>query len=107
VNVTFESRRLYVAPRKSVLFFARVGVRRVRCYVEEDALVDLGRGLREEADLYQRCLLTFDQHRAAIHAAAARLIEADVHRSDGAIVVSKTALALETEPPLAALNTDR
>jgi hypothetical protein len=107
VDVTFESRRLYVAPRKSVLFFAKVGDLRVRCYVKEDALVEPGRGLREEADLYQRCLLAFDQHRAAIQAAAARLIEAGVLEPDGAVVVSKTALALETEPPLAALNTER
>ncbi|MGH8680342.1 MAG: DUF1488 family protein [Burkholderiales bacterium] len=107
MSVTFESRRLYVAPRKSVLFFARRGDQRVRCYVKEDALVDLGRGLREEADLYQRCLLAFDEHRAAIESAAVRLIEAGVHKSDGAVVVSKTALALEIEPPLAALNTDR
>ncbi len=107
VDVTFESRRLYVAPRKSVLFFARAGGERVRCYVKEDALVDLGRGLREETDLYQRCLLVFDQHRAAIQAAAARLIEAKVRESDGAVVVSRTALALETQPPLEALNADR
>jgi len=107
VDVTFEARRLYVAPRKSVLFFARIGDRRVRCYVKEDALVEPGRGLREEADVYQRCLLAFDQHRAAIHTAAARLIEANVLESDGAVTVSKTALALETEPPLAALDSDR
>ena len=30
MNVTFEARRLYVAPRKSVLFFAVVGERRLR-----------------------------------------------------------------------------
>jgi hypothetical protein len=95
VRVTFEARRLYVAPRKSVLFFARVGDQRVRCYVKEDALVEPGRGLREEADLYQRCLLAFDQHRDSIQAAAMRLIEANVLESDGAVIVSSVAIALE------------
>jgi hypothetical protein len=107
VDVTFEARRLYVAPRKSVLFFAKVGDQRVRCYVNQDALVEPARGLREDADVYQRCLLAFDQHRDAIQAAARRLIEAHVLESDGAVVVSKTALALEAEPPLGALNADR
>jgi hypothetical protein len=106
-DITFEDRRLYVAPRKSVLFYARVGEQRVRCYVKEDALIEPARGLREEADLYQRCLLAFDQHRDAIQAAARRLIEAGVPKSDGAVVVSKTALALQVEPPLTALNADR
>jgi len=79
----------------------------VRCYVREDALVEPARGLREEADVYQRCLLAFDQHRDAIQAAARRLIEADVLESDGAVVVSKTALALQAGPPIDALNADR
>jgi Protein of unknown function (DUF1488) len=104
VGIIFETRRLYVAPRKSVLFFARVGDQRVRCYVKEDALVEPARGLREDADLYQRCLLAFDERRDAIQAAATRLIDANVLERDGAVVVSKTALALEAEPPLAALS---
>jgi hypothetical protein len=107
VNISFEDRRLYVAPRKSVLFFARVGDQRVRCYVREDALVEPARGLREDADVYQRCLLAFDQHREAILAAATRLITAGVMEGDGAVVVSRTALALEAEPPIDALNADR
>jgi Protein of unknown function (DUF1488) len=76
LSVIFEARRLYVAPRKSVLFFAKVGDQRVRCYVQQDALVTPARG--DEADLYQRCLLSFDQHRDAIQAAAMRLIDASV-----------------------------
>ena len=107
MRVTFEARRLYVAPRKSVLFFARVGDQRVRCYVKQDALIDPARGLREDADLYQRCLLAFDQHRDSIQAAAMRLIEANVLESDGAVIVSRAALALEAESPLTALNSDR
>jgi hypothetical protein len=103
VDILFETRRLYVAPRKSILFFAKVGERRVRCYVKQDALIEPARGLREDADLYQRCLLAFDQQRDAIQAAAMRLIDENVLESDGAVVVSKTALSLQAEPPLSAL----
>lgn len=99
MDVTFEARRLYVAPRKSVLFFAKVGEHRVRCYVQQDALVE---SAREEADLYQRCLLSFDQHRDAIQAAAIRLIDASVFTTDGAVIVSRTALVLEADLSISA-----
>jgi hypothetical protein len=99
MSVTFEARRLYVAPRKSVLFFAKVGDRRVRCYIQQDALVETARG--DEADLYQRCLHSFDQHRDAIHAAAIRLIHASVLTTDGAVIVSRTELTLEADLPMA------
>jgi hypothetical protein len=102
MNVTFEVRRLYVGPRKSVLFFAKVGDQRVRCYVQQDALVELARG--DEADLYQRCLLSFDQHRDAIQAAAMRLIDASVLTAGGAVIVSRTALTLEADLPVAAFD---
>ena len=104
MDITFETRRLYVAPRKSVLFFAKVGDQRVRCYVRQDALVEPALGLREESDLYQRCLLSFDQHRDAIHAAAMQLIEASVLTTDGAVIVSRTALTLEAHLPISALE---
>jgi Protein of unknown function (DUF1488) len=104
MDITFEIQRLYVAPRKSVLFFARVGDQRVRCYVEQDALIEPARALREEADIYQRCLLAFDHHKDLIQATATRLIEANVGGLDGVVVVSSTALALEVETPLPALE---
>jgi Protein of unknown function (DUF1488) len=104
MDITFETPRLYVAPRKSVLFFARVGDQRVRCYVEQDALIEPGRALREEADIYQRCLLAFDHHKDLIQATARRLIAAKGDQLDGALVVSSTALALEVETPLPALK---
>jgi hypothetical protein len=107
MSVTFEQRRLYVAPRKSVLFFARVGDQRVRCYVQQDALIEPARGLREDADVCQRCLLAYDHHRDLIQAAARRLIEAKVGGLDGVVVVSSAALALQAEAPLAALDSAR
>ena len=107
MSVTFEARRLYVAPRKSVLFFARVGDQRVRCYVQQDALIEPTRALREAADVYQRRLLAYDHHRDLIQAAARHLIEAKVGGLDGAVVVSSVALALQAEAPLAALDSAR
>jgi hypothetical protein len=101
----FEARRLYVATRKSVLFFARIGDEKIRCYVQQNALIEPARGLREEADVFQRCLLAFDQHRRAVESAAKRLIEAKRFDGDGGVTISRTALALEAEPPLVALGT--
>ncbi|HKA58496.1 MAG TPA: DUF1488 family protein [Gemmatimonadales bacterium] len=97
MDIAFESRRLYVAPRKSVLFFARIGDHRVRCYVEQDALIERARALREETDLFQRCLLAFDDHKDLIQAAARRLIAAKVDDLHGAVVVSSAALTFEAE----------
>jgi Protein of unknown function (DUF1488) len=107
VSVTFEGRRLYVAPRKSVLFFARVGDQRVRCYVQQDALIEPARALGEDADVYQRCLGAYDHHRELIQATARRLIEANVGGLDSVVVVSRAALALQVEAPLAALDSAR
>jgi Protein of unknown function (DUF1488) len=104
MDITFENRRLYVAPRKSVLFFARVGDHRVRCYVEEDALIEPARALREETDTYQRCLIAFDAHKDLILATTRRLLAAKGDQLDLALVVSRVALALEAEAPLTALE---
>jgi hypothetical protein len=107
MDITFETRRLYVAPRKCVLFFAKVGDQRVRCYVQQEALIEPARALHENADVYQRCLLAYDHHRDSIQAAARRLIEAKVGGLDGVVVVSSAALALQAEAPLAALASAR
>jgi hypothetical protein len=103
MQIVYEPQRLYVAPRKSVLFFARIDGEKIRCYVDEVALVEPARGLREDADVFQRCLLAFDQHRAAIESAASRLLMAGQLDEDGAVTISSAALALEVDPPLAAL----
>ncbi len=100
MEIIFERRRVYVAPRKSVLFFARVGDRRVRCYVRQDALNDPPQAPREDMDVYQRCLLAFDDNKDLIQAAARRLIEAQTVDALDAVVVSSTALALETTTAL-------
>jgi hypothetical protein len=84
MKILFEARRLYVAPRKSVLFFARSNDEKIRCYVQQDALIEPARGLREESDVFQRYLLVFDQHRHTVESAAKRLIEAKKFDADGA-----------------------
>lgn len=99
MEIVFETRRLYVAPRRSVLFFAKVRDHRVRCYVAEDALIETPRALREESDLYQRCLLAFDRHKDSIQAVARRLLEAKGDDLDGALIVSGSALALASDVP--------
>jgi hypothetical protein len=104
MEITFESRRLYVAPRRSVLFFAKRETEKIRCYVSQDALIEPPRSLREESDVFQRCLLAFEQHRPAIESAAERLIRAREFDADGAVTISTAALGLEVEPPLAALS---
>lgn len=100
MQIVFEPRWFYVAPRKSVLFFARVGEEKIRCYVTQDALVEPARGLREEADVVQRFLLAFDEHRAKIESAAARLLNAALVDEDGAVTVSRpgTCLASRRSP---------
>jgi Protein of unknown function (DUF1488) len=102
--IRFESRRLYVAPRKSVLFFARMGDEKIRCYVAQDALIEPPRSLREASDVFQRCLLAFDQHRGAIESVAARLMKANKLDPDGAVIISRTALGLRAEPSIGALG---
>jgi hypothetical protein len=104
MEIIFETRRLYVAARKSVLFFARVGDHRVRCYVEQDSLIEPARALREDTDIYQRCLLVFDHHKDLIQPTARRLLASKGDQLDGALVVTSTALTLAAMTPLPALE---
>ena len=95
MNVTFEARRAYVAPRKSVLFFAVLGERRLRCYVQEAALLERQSSPRDATEAYEHCLSVYDRNKDLIQAAARRLIEANLLERDGAVIVSSFAFALE------------
>lgn len=97
MEIIFETRRLYVAARKSVLFFARVGDHRVRCYVEQNALIEPARVLREDTDIYQRWLLAFDHHKDLIEATARRPLATKGDQLDRALVLTSTALTLEAK----------
>ena len=101
MNVTFEQKRVYVAPRKSVLFFALIGERRLRCYVQHAALIEAQSAPRDEAEAYKHYLATYDRNKELIQAVARRLIEADVLEPDGAVIVSSVAIALEDGTKLA------
>jgi Protein of unknown function (DUF1488) len=101
MNITFEQRRLYVAPRKSVLFFALVGERRLRCYVQHAALLEPQSVPRDEAEAYKHYLSAYDQNRDLIQTAAKRLIEANALERDDAVIVSSVAIALEDATKLA------
>jgi hypothetical protein len=95
MTVTFENKRLYVAPRKSVLFFALVGERRLRCYVQHAALLEPRSAPRDQAESYKQYLSAYDRDKDLIQAAAKRLIEANMLEPDGAVIVSRLAIALE------------
>ena len=101
MNVTFEQKRLYVAPRKSVLFFAQVGDRRLRCYVKHAVLLEPQSVPRDEAEAYQHYLSAYDRNRDLIQASARRLIEANALEPDGAVIVSSVAIAVEDTTKLA------
>ncbi len=95
MNVTFEARRAYVAPRKSVLFFAVLGERRLRCYVQEAALLGRQNSPRDVREAYEHCLSVYDRDKDLIQAAARRLIEANLLERDGAVIVSSFVFALD------------
>jgi len=101
MNVTFEQKRLYVAPRKSVLFFAQVGERRLRCYVKHAVLLEPQSVPRDEAEAYRQYLSAYDRNRDLIQASAKRLIEANALEPDGAVIVSSVAIELEHTTKLA------
>lgn len=92
VGVEFEQGRLYVEPRQSVLFFARVGEQRLRCYVTRDALVQHCGARADAANAYKYCLRAYDRNAELIHEVARRLIAAKGYAADGAVVVVAAAI---------------
>jgi hypothetical protein len=86
--ISFEYGRLYVEARESVLFFARRGEERIRCYVTRSVLVKRFRAKDDAVNAYKYCLCAYDRNSAAIHAAAKRLLEQDRLAADRTVVVS-------------------
>lgn len=86
-GVEFEQGRLYVEPRQSVLFFARVGEKRLCCYVARETLVGHFGAKHETTSAYKYCLRAYDRNAEAIHAIARQLILAHAYAPDGAIVL--------------------
>jgi hypothetical protein len=94
--ISFEYGRLYVEPRESVLFFARRGEERIRCYVTKSALVKRFRARDDADNAYKYCLCAYDRNSAAIQAAAKRVLEEDRLTADRTVVLG-TELAAEIE----------
>jgi len=73
--IHFEDGRLYVEPRESVLFFARVGEARIRCYVPRATLVEHFGAKDDAANAYKFCVCAYDRNREPIQRIATRLID--------------------------------
>jgi hypothetical protein len=91
--ISFEYGRLYVEPRESVLFFARRGEERIRCYVTKSALVKRFRAKDDAANAYKYCLCAYDRNSAEIQATARRLLEENRLAADRTVVVSPEVIA--------------
>jgi hypothetical protein len=91
--LTFEPDYLYVEPRQSVLFFARIGGRRLRCYVERAALVAHCEAEDEAHEAYRHCLRAYHRNRDMIQAVARALIESSALAPECVVVVSAVAIA--------------
>ena len=92
-GVEFEQGRLYVEPRKSVLFFARLGEARLRCYVTLETLVEHFGARRDIANAYKYCLRAYDRNDEVIQEIARQLILENEFAPDGAIVVGAATVA--------------
>jgi hypothetical protein len=73
--IRFEDGRLYVEPRASVLFFARVGEARIRCFVDRATLVTHFGAKDDAENAYKFCVCAYDRHREPIQELATRLID--------------------------------
>jgi hypothetical protein len=74
--IRFEDGRLYVEPRESVLFFARVGDARIRCYVDRATLVEHFGAKDDAHNAYKFCVCAYDRNREPIQQLARRLLGA-------------------------------
>lgn len=91
-EVTFDDERHYVMPRESVLFFARAGGRRLRCYVERAALLAHFGAPADAHEVVRHCLRLYDANRFRIQTAARRLIADRALAPEGDVIVSGAAI---------------
>jgi hypothetical protein len=93
--ISFECGRLYVQPRDSVLFFARRGEERIRCYITKSALANRFRAKDDRANSYQFCLCAYDRNTTTIQATAKRLLEENRRAADRTVVLGPEVFATE------------
>ena len=86
--IQFEDGRLYVELRESVLFFARVGEARIRCYIPRATLIERFGARDDAANAYKFCVCAYDRHRDAIQRIARRLIDEGGLTWDSEILIS-------------------
>jgi hypothetical protein len=86
--IRFEDGRLYVEPRESVLFFARVGDARVRCYVDRATLVEHFGAKDDAVNAYKFCVCAYDRNREPIQEIATRLLGEVELAADGEVLIT-------------------
>jgi len=86
--IRFEDGRLYVEPRESVLFFARVGEARIPCYVDRATLVAHFGAKDDAANAYKFCVCAYDRNREPIQELATRLIGATGPAGEGEVLIT-------------------
>jgi hypothetical protein len=86
--IRFEDGRLYVEPRKSVLFFARVGEARIRCYVDRATLVEHFGAKDDAENAYKFCVCAYDRNREPIQELATRLIDEAGFAADAEVLIT-------------------
>jgi len=86
--IRFEDGRLYVEPRESVLFFARVGEARIRCYVDRATLVEHFGAKDDAENAYKFCVCAYDRNREPIQELATRLIDEVGFAADGEVLIT-------------------
>jgi hypothetical protein len=90
--IRFEDGRLYVEPRESVLFFARVGEARIRCYVDRATLVEHFGAKDDAENAYKFCVCAYDRNREPIQELATRLIDEVGLAVDGEVLITPRAV---------------
>ncbi|MGH8681141.1 MAG: DUF1488 domain-containing protein [Burkholderiales bacterium] len=88
--IRFEDGRLYVEPRESVLFFARVGDARIRCYVDRATLVEHFGAKDDAANAYKFCVCAYDRNREPIQELATRLIDESGFAAEDEVLITPT-----------------
>jgi len=86
--IRFEDGRLYVEPRESVLFFARVGDARIWCYVDRATLVEHFGAKDDAENAYKFCVCAYDRNREPIQELATRLIDEAGLTTDGEVLIT-------------------
>lgn len=87
LGITFDRFRSFNESAESVLFFARCGVRVLRCFLTRRALIVYFGARDGDIDPSQDCLLIYDRNVGLIQDVASRLIAHCAQPRNGVIVI--------------------